>query len=150
MTPTEKTVFTAIKAAAREGRVCPSNVDLGMLLDCRSKGTPSKAMQTLEADGHIIVQRYSNARIVTFPGADGLSTADPFLAVRSPNAGKLRVEHVGRGRAARAELGVGIGSPCSFCGANPAIGCDCQPRVQRLTILRGRMPPIALKAEIAA
>lgn len=140
MTPTEKTIFTAIKAAARDGRICPSNGELGMLLDTRSRGTPSKAIQTLEADGHIIVQRYSNARIVTFPGADGLSTADPFLGDRHANAGTRRIAHVGRGQGARAELGVGYGSPCSFCGANPAIGCDCKPRVQRLTVLRGRIP----------
>lgn len=141
MTPTEKTIFAAIKAAAREGRECPSNTELGMLLDCRSFGTPSKAIQTLERDGHIIVQRYSNARIVTFPGADGLSTADPFATARATHAGNSRAAHVGRGRAARDNFTAARPDACSFCGMRPDIAaCTCKPRATGITVLRGRMP----------
>lgn len=138
MTPTEKTVFTAIKAAAREGRVCPTNVELGKLLDCKSIGTPSKAMQMLEAAELIIVQRFNNARIVTFPGADGLSTADPFLSTR---AGLRQIEHVGRGRAAREDFTAARPDACSFCGMRPDVAaCGCKPRSQGITVLRGRLP----------
>lgn len=138
MSPTEKTVLVAIKAAAREGRVCPTNGELGKLLDCKSIGTPSKAIQMLEAGGHIIVQRFNNARIVTFPGADGLSTADPFLATR---AGLNAINHVGRGRAVRDDFVAARPDACSFCGTRPDVGtCSCKPRAQGITVLRGRVP----------
>lgn len=138
MNPTEKIIFAAIKAAAREGRVCPTNVELGMLLDCKSIGTPSKAIQTLERDGHIIVQRFNSARLVTFPGADGLSTADPFLTTR---AASKRIDHVGRGRAARDDFTAARPDACSFCGMRPDIAaCSCKPRATGITVLRGRLP----------
>lgn len=138
MSPTEKTIFAAIKAAAREGRVCPTNVELGMLLDCRSIGTPSKAIQNLERDGHIIVQRFNSARLVTFPGADGLSTADPFLSTR---AGSKAIAHVGRGRAARDDFTAARPDACSFCGMRPDVAsCTCKPRATGITVLRGKLP----------
>lgn len=143
MSPTEKTIFAAIKAAAREGRVCPTNVELGMLLDCRSIGTPSKAIQNLERDGHIIVQRFNSARLVTFPGADGLSTADPFLSTR---AGSKRIDHVGGGRtggtrALRDDFTAARPDACSFCGMRPDVAaCSCKPRATGITVLRGKLP----------
>ena len=143
MTPTEKTVYAAIKAAAHEGRICPSNVELGMLLDCRSKGTPSAAIAALERDGHIIVQRFNSARLVTFPGADGLSTADPFLSTR---AGSKRIAHVGGGRtggmrALRDDFTAARPDACSFCGMRPDIAaCGCKPRATGITVLRGKLP----------
>lgn len=90
----ERIVFEAIKAAARQGRPCPSNIDLTVMLDCSSLATPCKAVKGLEAKGYISVERYQHARTVAICGTS-LSTAEP----------KHRTKHWrNRRRFTRAEL----------------------------------------------
>lgn len=76
LTNSELIVFAAIKAAARNGEPCPSNMDLAALLDCSSIATPCRALKGLEAKGFVTVERYQHSRQVFIGGTD-LATAEP-------------------------------------------------------------------------
>ncbi len=147
MTGVDRIVYDAVKAAAREGRVCPTNAQLFALLDCKSPGTPSAAISRLEAQGLIIVQRFNSARIVTFPGPQGLTTADPFATIKRDGRD---IAHVGRGPAPR-HVATARPDPCSFCGIRPDVArCTCRPRATGITVLRGRLPATLHERGIAA
>lgn len=141
MTPVEHTVLRLLKKAAAEGRICPTNSELAAAAGIKSLSGPARAMQLLEADGHIIVQRFTASRIVTIVGT-GLATADPFDTLN-----QRRTTHLRLGRPAGAH-GDAV-SPatrarpdaCPCCGTRPDVArCDCKPRTTGITVLRGRIP----------
>lgn len=78
----ETRVLGAIRRAAREGKVCPTNSELAQVLRVRSISGPAAVLQKLELRGIVTVQRWATARQVTIV-ATGETTAMP------ENAGEL-------------------------------------------------------------
>lgn len=66
-------ILAALNTAADEGRVCPSNDELAVLVQVRGAATASDAVKALERDGLIVVERFSAGRMVTIV-ATGRST----------------------------------------------------------------------------
>lgn len=64
-----------IRAAALQGRQCPSNDRLLEVSGYESTATPFRIIQRLEAHGLLRCQSFQRGRLITFP--DGASTAPP-------------------------------------------------------------------------
>jgi len=64
-----------IRAAADEGRQCPSNDRLLEVSGYESSGTPCRIIQRLQEHGLLRCQSFQRGRLITFP--DGASTAPP-------------------------------------------------------------------------
>lgn len=134
MTDTESIVLEALHAAAANGEPCPTNVELANIIGCKSISTAAKAVQSLEVRGRIIVQRFVHARVVTIVGAGVATATTPDGMKYFRTIGPRHEPRIDPTRQAIRR------DACSFCGVRAEIGCNCRPRAQGLTVLRGRLP----------
>lgn len=68
-------LLAELRAAALAGRRCPASAALCGLAGYQSIGAVVAAIQRLERAGEFKVERFNNARVITFP--DGKATARP-------------------------------------------------------------------------
>jgi hypothetical protein len=125
-----RAVLQAIRAAAAEGRPCPTNAELAGLAGVGTPRTARDMVRELEAAGHFRVIRFASWRIVT-DLATGRSTA-PKLSSTVPRpppsyAGLLARGRTGdRPRANQARPSATSRDPCLRCGVPGFRGCKHQ------------------------
>ncbi len=73
--PLHWTCHDEIRAAAVEGRQCPSNDRLLEVSGYESTATPFRIIQRLQEHGLLFCQSFQRGRLIRFP--DGASTAPP-------------------------------------------------------------------------
>lgn len=72
-------LLSELRAAAVADRPCPTNDDLCGLIGYSRPNAAAEAVRRIERSGAFKVERFNNARVVTFP--DGKSTARPAKEV---------------------------------------------------------------------
>ncbi len=89
----EEIILMEIAQAAKDGRVCPTYLDLNEAIGAESSSTSPSIVARLERKGLITVQRYQRFRTVTICATGETTARSPSMHVERP--------HVPRGAGSR-------------------------------------------------
>lgn len=101
LNPQEQIVLNAITKAAQHDRVCPTNLDLEMMIGCNSSSVAPSVVKRLENYGLIYVERHQRFRRVKILATGQWTAKSPSQHTTRPHVPRGARQNAVAGRIAK-------------------------------------------------